>query len=139
MRRLGSYLNQLLFAKRECEKRLSSMGWKMYADEMAAEAVDENQQHILPLISIIENAEGRKYLRKFLQQHSNSTQSPESIASPTAYLDYWATAERMRLSQRNLWHQLAQELYYTHIYPPSSLIKVEKVCLSNFSLKIEFY
>ncbi|XP_059486173.1 sorting nexin-25 [Neocloeon triangulifer] len=126
VRRLGSYLNQLLYAKRECEKRLRAMGWKNFADETGSEAVDESQQQFLPLVSIIENNEGRKYLRKFLQHHSSEMRSPESIDAPTAYLDYWATAEKMRLSPRQMWHQLAQELYYTHIYPPSSLIKVDK-------------
>ncbi|CAB3359141.1 Hypothetical predicted protein [Cloeon dipterum] len=126
VRRQESYLNQLLYTKRECEKRLRAMGWKDFADETGSEAVDEHHHQFLPLVSVIESAEGRKYLRKFLQQHSSSVQTPDNLDSPTAYLDYWTTAEKMRLSHRNMWHQLAQELYYTHIYPPSSLIKVDK-------------
>jgi len=117
------------------------MGWKIFADETGSEA-NENHQHFLPLISIIENSEGRKFLRKFLQHHTSATPSPESIDSPTAFLDYWATAEKMRLSLRQTWHQLAQELYYTHIQPPSSLIKVDKVIsqdILDFEIKfIEF-
>lgn len=125
------------------------MGWRNFpADETGSEAGSFEAKQVrlnncehenfeppcgmlqsLPLLSVLESREGRTELENFLQLQTTSTPTPEGVGSPVAFLAYWVTAEKMRQAPRQLWHQLAQELYYTHIHPPSSPLKVDKVII----------
>ncbi|KAI4462490.1 sorting nexin [Holotrichia oblita] len=106
-RKLKRYITQLTFAKKECEKRLSELGWDIgyqYQDEK-----------VLPLSTILDNVLGRRYLTQFL----------ETVASE-GLVGYYITVEELKSAQRKNWHQIGAEIFYTYIKNPTGEIKVDK-------------
>lgn len=108
-RKLKCYINQLSYAKSQCEKRLGALGW-----DGAFPHQDEINK-MLPLSSILDHVLGRKYLTLFL----------ETLASP-GLVGYWLAVEELRGAHRSSWHQLGAEIFYTYIRSPSAEIKVDK-------------
>ncbi|KAF4521148.1 hypothetical protein B566_EDAN012914 [Ephemera danica] len=135
VRRLTHIMNQLTYAKKLCESQLRNMGWQSFpADETGSEVGSFESKQTLPLLSVLESVEGRAQLRNFLQRQCATAPTPEGVGSPVAFLEYWSTAEKLRQAPQHLWHQLAQELYYTYIHPPSSPIKVDKAVKKRMEL-----
>ncbi|KAJ8946697.1 hypothetical protein NQ318_006955 [Aromia moschata] len=108
-KKLRKHINQLTAAKKQCEKKLISLGWDsgyQYGDEL---------KRVLPLQTILEHVLGRKYLSQFLQ----------TLASQDL-IRFWTAVEELRTAQRKNWHQLGAEIFYTFIRNPTSEIKVDK-------------
>ena len=108
-KKLRKYINQLTVAKKECEKRLASLGWELgyqFADDF---------KKTLPIASILEHVLGRKYLSQFL----------DTLASQDL-VRYWTAVEELRTAVRKNWHRLGAEIFYTFIRNPTSEIKVDK-------------
>lgn len=108
-RKLKKYINQLTYAKKECEKKLTMLGWDLgyqFSDDV---------NKILPLPTIMDHVLGRKYLTQFL----------ETLASQDL-VRYWISVDELRTAQRKNWHQLGAEIFYTFIRNPRSEIKVDK-------------
>lgn len=126
-RKLKMYINQLSYAKAQCEKRLSLLGWDgafPHQDETNKVrfeifyTINRNLLlpfQMLPLSSILDHVLGRKYLSLFL----------ETLASQ-GLVGYWTAVEELRAAHRSNWHQLGAEIFYTYIRSPSAEIKVDK-------------
>lgn len=108
-KKLRKYIDQLTFAKKECEKRLTNLGWE------AGYQFSDDIKKVLPLSSILEHVLGRKYLTQFLQ----------TLASQDL-VRFWIAVEELRSAHRKNWHQLGAEIFYTFIRNPTSEIKVDK-------------
>ncbi|CAH0561356.1 unnamed protein product [Brassicogethes aeneus] len=108
-KKLRKLINQMTYAKKECEKKLTMLGW-----DLGYQFNDEVKK-ILPLATIMEHVLGRKYLTQFL----------ETLASQDL-VRYWISVEELRTAQRKNWHQLGAEIFYTFIRNPTSEIKVDK-------------
>uniref|UniRef100_A0A6P7GFM5 Sorting nexin-25 n=1 Tax=Diabrotica virgifera virgifera TaxID=50390 RepID=A0A6P7GFM5_DIAVI len=108
-KKLKKHINQLTLAKKNCEKKLISLGWDsgyQYGEEM---------KRVLSLPTILEHVLGRKYISQFLQ----------TVAS-NDLIRFWSAVEELRTSQKTNWHQIGAEIFYTFIRNPVSEIKVDK-------------
>ncbi|XP_049300058.1 sorting nexin-25-like [Anopheles funestus] len=104
--RLKRYIQQLSFAKSQCEKCLTRLGW----EGSVSNDVD------LALADILSTVGGRRALTAFLE--------PMNAAS---LVGYYTTVEELRRAARSAWHQLGAEIFYTYIRAPSSEIPLDKV------------
>ncbi|XP_060532015.1 sorting nexin-25 [Cylas formicarius] len=108
-KKLKKTIIQLTNAKNMCEKKLSQLGCDIghqYGDEYSK---------VLSLQTVLEDIIGRKYLSQFLQ----------TLASHDL-IRFWVAVDELRAAQRNQWHQLGAEIFYTFIRNPVSEIKVDK-------------
>uniref|UniRef100_A0A182JXB7 Sorting nexin-25 n=1 Tax=Anopheles christyi TaxID=43041 RepID=A0A182JXB7_9DIPT len=103
--RLNRYIQQLSFAKSQCEKCLTRLGW----EGCVSNDVD------LSLADILSTVGGRRALTTFLE--------PMNAAS---LVGYYTTVEELRRAARSAWHQLGAEIFYTYIRAPSSEIPLDK-------------
>uniref|UniRef100_A0A182LVF3 Sorting nexin-25 n=1 Tax=Anopheles culicifacies TaxID=139723 RepID=A0A182LVF3_9DIPT len=103
--RLKRYIQQLSFAKSQCEKCLTRLGW----EGSVSNDVD------LALADILSTVAGRRALTAFLE--------PMNAAS---LVGYYTTVEELRRAARSAWHQLGAEIFYTYIRAPSSEIPLDK-------------
>ncbi|XP_052900116.1 sorting nexin-25-like [Anopheles moucheti] len=103
--RLKRYIQQLSFAKSQCEKCLTRLGW----EGCVSNDVD------LALADILSTVAGRRALTAFLE--------PMNAAS---LVGYYTTVEELRRAARSAWHQLGAEIFYTYIRAPSSEIPLDK-------------
>ncbi|RZB41741.1 PXA and/or Nexin C domain containing protein, partial [Asbolus verrucosus] len=60
-KKLRKYINQSTLAKKECEKRLTSLGWEL------GYQFNDDFKKTLPISSILEHVLGRKFLSQFLE------------------------------------------------------------------------
>ncbi|XP_056631886.1 sorting nexin-25 [Diorhabda sublineata] len=108
-KKLKKHINQLTSAKKQCEKKLITLGWDsgyQYGEEM---------KKVLSLQMILDHVLGRKYLSQFLQ-----------TAASHDLIRFWSAVEELRSSQKTNWHQIGAEIFYTFIRNPTSEIKVDK-------------
>ncbi|CAH1159701.1 unnamed protein product [Phaedon cochleariae] len=108
-KKLKKHINQLMMAKKQCEKKLISLGWDsgyQYGDEL---------KKVLSIQTVLDHVLGRKFLSQFLQ----------TLASQDL-IRFWTAVEELHTAQRNNWHQLGAEIFYTFIRNPISEIKVDK-------------
>ncbi|CAG9766867.1 unnamed protein product [Ceutorhynchus assimilis] len=108
-KRLKKTITHLTMAKNLCERKLTSLGFDLgyqYGDDF---------KKVLSLQTILDQITGRKYLSQFLQ----------TLASHDL-IRFWIAVEELRTAQRNQWHQLGAEIFYTFIRNPVSEIKVDK-------------
>ncbi|XP_050079710.1 sorting nexin-25 [Anopheles maculipalpis] len=103
--RLKRYIQQLSFAKSQCEKCLTRLGW----EGSVSNDVD------LALADILSTVAGRRALTAYLE--------PMNAAS---LVGYYTTVEELRRAARSAWHQLGAEIFYTYIRAPSSEIPLDK-------------
>ncbi|XP_035894541.1 sorting nexin-25 [Anopheles stephensi] len=103
--RLKRYIQQLSFAKSQCEKCLTRLGW----EGSVSNDVD------LALADILSTVGGRRALTAYLE--------PMNAAS---LVGYYTTVEELRRAARSAWHQLGAEIFYTYIRAPSSEIPLDK-------------
>lgn len=114
-RQMKRYLNQLTYAKTQCEKRLVYLGWTDYAVEEAVEATTFEGKK-MALHEVLDSVVGREYLMKFLDQVGSKY-----------LLNYFNSVEELRQAKRCERHQLGTEIFYTYINTPSPEIKVDKL------------
>ncbi|CAG9859711.1 unnamed protein product [Phyllotreta striolata] len=108
-KKLKKHINQLTLAKKQCEKKLVSLGWD------SGYQCGDDMKKALSIQAILECVLGRKYLSQFLQ----------TLASHDL-VRFWSSVEELRTAQRTNWHQLGAEIFYTFIRNPTSEIKVDK-------------
>ncbi|XP_021915515.1 sorting nexin-25 isoform X2 [Zootermopsis nevadensis] len=119
-RQVKRYINQLTYAKCQCENRLRLLGWMGYPVEEAVEASTMITRKILTLPEVLESVVGRRYLTQFLEQIGSAS-----------LMGYWSAVEELRQSDRFHWHQLGAEIFYTYINTPSPDIRVDKPVLKK--------
>ncbi|XP_037824620.1 sorting nexin-25 isoform X1 [Lucilia sericata] len=103
--RLKRYIQQLTYAKAQCEKNLEKYGWNgNYSSD-----VD------LSLIEILNTAVGRRYLTLFLEPLKAS-----------ALVGFYMAVEEMKHAPKSSAHQLGTEIFYTYIRVPKSEIQFDK-------------
>lgn len=103
--RLKRYVQQLTFAKAQCEKNLSKYGWNgNYTSD-----VD------LSLIEVLSTAVGRRYITIFLEPLKAS-----------ALVGFYLAVEELKHSHKSAWHQLGTEIFYTYIRVPKPEIQIDK-------------
>ncbi|KNC28406.1 hypothetical protein FF38_02115 [Lucilia cuprina] len=103
--RLKRYIQQLTYAKVQCEKNLEKYGWNgNYSSD-----VD------LSLIEILNTAVGRRYLTLFLEPLKAS-----------ALVGFYMAVEEMKHAPKSSAHQLGTEIFYTYIRVPKSEIQFDK-------------
>ncbi|XP_053948481.1 sorting nexin-25 isoform X2 [Anastrepha ludens] len=103
--RLKRYVQQLTFAKAQCEKNLGKYGWNgNYTSD-----VD------LTLIEVLSTAVGRRYLTIFLEPLKAS-----------ALVGFYLAVEELKHSHKSSWHQLGTEIFYTYIRVPKPEIQIDK-------------
>ncbi|XP_046994876.1 sorting nexin-25 [Schistocerca americana] len=119
-RQMKRYMNQLTYAKAQCEKRLVSLGWTDYAVEEAVEAATVEARKMLSLHEVLGTVVGREHLMQYLEQVGSK-----------ALLSYWNAVEELRQAKRSDLHQLGTEIFYTYINTPSPEIRVDKPILKR--------
>ncbi|KAJ4442220.1 hypothetical protein ANN_12086 [Periplaneta americana] len=119
-RQVKRYINQLTYAKNQCEKRLRLLGWMGYPVEEAVEASTMISRKVLSLQEVLGSVVGRRYLTQFLEQ----------VGSPSL-MGYWGAVQELRQSDSCNWHQLGAEIFYTYINTPSPDIQVDKPVLKR--------
>lgn len=102
--KLKKYIQQLSFAKSQCEKNLTKLGWVGNCSN------DLN----LSLQDILSTVVGRKHFIIFL----------ESLNAGNL-VGFYTTIEELRTTQKSNIHQLGAEIYYAYIRP-SFEIKLDK-------------
>lgn len=108
-KKLKKYINQLTFAKKECERQLNKLG---QCDQYH---FNDEKDKVMPLKNILEHIIGRKYLSQFL----------ETLASHDL-IRFWSAVEELKTAPRKKWHQLGAEIFYTFIRNSTGEIKVDK-------------
>ncbi|XP_053678595.1 sorting nexin-25-like, partial [Anopheles nili] len=103
--KLRKYIQQLSFAKNQCEKCLAKLGW----EGSVSNDVD------LSIADILSTVVGRRYLTAFLEPMNAGT-----------LVGYYTTVEELRRANRSAWHQLGAEIFYTYIRAPNSEIPLDK-------------
>uniref|UniRef100_A0A1B0A8L5 PXA domain-containing protein n=1 Tax=Glossina pallidipes TaxID=7398 RepID=A0A1B0A8L5_GLOPL len=103
--RLKRYVQQLSYAKAQCEKNLEKFGWNgNYSSD-----VD------LSLIEILNTSLGRRYLTLFLEPLKAS-----------ALVGFYMAVEEIKQAPKSLVHQLGTEIFYTYIRVPKPEIQIDK-------------
>lgn len=103
--KLKKYIQQLSFAKNQCEKCLSRLGW----DGNVSNDMD------LSILDILSTVAGRRHFTIFLE--------PMRAAS---LVGFYTTVEELKHAPKGSWHQLGAEIFYTYIRCPNSEIPVDK-------------
>lgn len=103
--KLKRYIQQLSFAKNQCEKALENLGW-----------TGNLSDHVhLSLNEILASLAGRRYFTLFL----------ESLNAQNL-VGYYTTVEELRNAPVTSWNQLGCEIFYTFIRAPNCEIKLDK-------------
>lgn len=103
--KLKQYLNQLSYAKVQCEKSLSRRGWETVSSEELNPT----------LMDIISSFTGRRYFTQFL----------ESLKANNL-MGFFMSVEELKQSPKSSWHQLGAEIFYTYIRAPNSEVIADK-------------
>ncbi|KFB41907.1 AGAP000912-PA-like protein [Anopheles sinensis] len=103
--KLKKYIQQLSFAKSQCEKCLTKLGW----EGSVSNDVD------LSILDILSTVAGRRQLMAFLEPMNAG-----------ALVGYYTTVEELKRAPRSAWHQLGAEIFYTYIRAPNSEIPLDK-------------
>uniref|UniRef100_A0A182J9Z4 Sorting nexin-25 n=1 Tax=Anopheles atroparvus TaxID=41427 RepID=A0A182J9Z4_ANOAO len=103
--KLKKYIQQLSFAKSQCEKCLTKLGW----EGSVSNDVD------LSILDILSTVTGRRQLTAFLEPMNAG-----------ALVGYYTTVEELKRAPRSAWHQLGAEIFYTYIRAPNSEIPLDK-------------
>lgn len=103
--KLKRYLQQLSYAKSQCEKSLAKLGWE---EEFAN---DLN----LSLTDILATVNGRRYFNLFLESLKASNLT-----------SFYMAVEEVKQSPKSAHHQLGAEIFYTYVRAPNSEIIADK-------------
>ncbi|GIX94030.1 sorting nexin-25 [Caerostris extrusa] len=125
-RNLNRYLNQLHFARDQCEKRLKTIGGPDYvsSSKVASENLMKNiympGQKVLSMSVIMQSSFCRRYFSKFLQK--------DEVHS---LLGFWEGVEDMKSSDKEMWHKLGNDIVQMYIHNPSSSVRLSKNTLKG--------
>ena len=72
----------------------------------------------ITFISVMGNQVTRKYFNDFLE-----------ISGCQSLLGLWGAVEELRLAERDLWHQLATQIFYTYVNRPVAALQLDKSVL----------
>ncbi|XP_035794611.1 sorting nexin-25-like [Anopheles albimanus] len=103
--KLKKYIQQLAYAKSQCEKCLMRLGW----EGNVSNDVD------LSTLDILSTVAGRRHLTAFL----------ESL-NAGALVGYYTTVEELRRAPKSAWHQLGAEIFYTYVRAPNSELPLDR-------------
>ncbi|XP_052862732.1 sorting nexin-25-like [Anopheles cruzii] len=103
--KLKKYIQQLAFAKSQCEKCLTRLGW----EGSVGKDVDLSMADILATVA------GRRHLATFLEP-----------MNADSLVGYYTTVEELYRAPKAAWHQLGAEIFYTYIRAPNSEIPLER-------------
>lgn len=103
--KLKKYIQQLSFAKSQCEKCLSKLGW----DGNVSNDVD------LSILDILSTVAGRRHFTIFLEPLKASS-----------LVGFYTTVEDLKHAAKSSWHQLGAEIFYTYIRCPNMELPVDK-------------
>ena len=103
--KLKKYIQQLSFAKSQCEKCLTKMGW------VGSITNDLN----LSVLDILSTVIGRRQFVLFLEPLKASS-----------LVGYYTTVEELKHATKSSWHQLGAEIFYAYIRAPNAEIHVDK-------------
>lgn len=113
--KLKKYVQQLSFAKSQCEKNLMKLGW-------AGNCSNDSNMSLQDILSTVV---GRKYFIIFL----------ESLNAGNL-VGFFTSIEELRMTPKSNIHQLGAEIYYAYIRPnfEVKLEKYEQKKIENFLL-----
>lgn len=132
-RNLPRYLNQLKFAKRVCEKRMSQVSDVVPTTSLTHPP--DITKVVYPFSLIMSNDTGRQFFHKFLSKSSTIEQTAQHLVT------FWESVNEMKLSQTvkqvEIAHQLLSHSYFlssvnSHIKIPKDVLKeMENFILGN--------
>nr|XP_037285481.1 sorting nexin-25-like isoform X2 [Rhipicephalus microplus] len=117
-RNLSKYIKQLTYAKARCEKQLKLVGG---LDSPSEEQESLPGRKVFAFSVLMESPVCREYLARFLQG--------EELGK--SLLLFWQDIENMKLSSKDEWHQLGNEIYQTYIKRPRPGIRLSKGVLKG--------
>lgn len=103
--KLKRYIQQLAYAKAQCENSLLKLGWK----------TELSKDLEMSLAEILNHLVGRRYFTLFL----------ESLKAGNL-ISFYMAVEELRTSNRSAWHQLGAEIFYTYVRAPNSEVIADK-------------
>lgn len=112
--KLKRYLQQLSYAKAQCEKSLTKIGWEPQF----------NNDLNLTISDIISSVVGRRYFTMFLEPLKANN-----------LMGFYTSVEELRQSPKSGWHQLGAEIFYTYVRAPNS----ETIADRNIRKKMEAF
>ncbi|XP_042241233.1 sorting nexin-25-like isoform X2 [Homarus americanus] len=137
-RNLKRYINQLTYAKAQCERRISILNTGKVAVEsgtsggcvsssQVTHSLSETFSHslqnlpgrkILMFQALLESAFARRYFSIYLDEIGQG-----------ALISFWSAVQEIRHADKKLHHQLGTEIYYTYLSPHPPPVKVDKPTL----------
>ncbi|XP_076054361.1 sorting nexin-25-like isoform X3 [Oratosquilla oratoria] len=129
-RNLKRYINQLTYAKAQCERRIKVLSTQQEAtigheNEERSEDISFSRplqnlpgQKILMFQVILEYAFARHYFGLYLDEIGHG-----------ALLGLWAAIQELRHSDKKLHYQLGMEIYHTYLSPQPPPVSVDKATL----------
>lgn len=103
--KLKRYLQQLAYAKGQCEKSLLKLGWE----------ADFRNELNLSMSDILLNVHGRRYFTLFLESLKASN-----------LISFYVSVEELKSAPKSAWHQLGAEIFYTYVRAPNSEVIADK-------------
>lgn len=104
--RLKRYIQQLNYAKSQCEKNLIKMGW----NENSSQTDDS-----FTLQEILSTPTGRRHLTIFLEPLKASS-----------LVGFYFAVEELKHAPKAAWNQLGTEIFYTYIRVPKPEFSIDK-------------
>lgn len=140
-RNLKRYINQLNYAKTQCEKRMRGMGCD---EECVSESAVPHvfgdtalaNRRVLPFGVILESEYTRRYFRRHLtteqqqQQHKHS--KDQHCRKPTQLLEFWCRVNELRAcGTRQAAHAMGSEIYRTFLAGRRGVIRLDRSILKR--------
>uniref|UniRef100_A0A4W3JSQ7 Sorting nexin 25 n=1 Tax=Callorhinchus milii TaxID=7868 RepID=A0A4W3JSQ7_CALMI len=116
-RNMKRYINQLTVAKKQCEKRIKSLGGPVYGqqeDGVCDETDAPSNQKILQLEEILSNPSYREHFRVYMER-----------VDKRALISFWESVEYLKNANKTEIPQLVGEIYQNY-FVESREIPVEK-------------
>ncbi|XP_071038041.1 sorting nexin-25 isoform X1 [Parasteatoda tepidariorum] len=125
-RDLSRYLNQLQFAKAQCEKRLKGIGGAEYISINKSGNGSSNKsvympgQKVLSMSVIMQSSFCRRHFSRFLQKEESHS-----------LLGFWEAVDEMKHSDKDSWHKLGNEIVQIYVHHQSSSVRLNKSTLKG--------
>ncbi|XP_042890697.1 sorting nexin-25-like isoform X2 [Penaeus japonicus] len=137
-RNLKRYINQLTYAKAQCERRIAVLNSGKGATDMGPVADGTGNADVSSSVpdtftQSLQNLPGRKILMFQALLESAFARRYFSIyldeIGQGALISFWSAVQEVRQSDKKLHHQLGTEIYYTYLSPNPPPVKVDKPTL----------
>lgn len=130
-RDLKRYLNQLRFAKNQCEKRIKMIGGSNYDSSFLTESLYPNKKTVLAFKIIVKSDLCRSFFRKFLQYSVDCSSS--QFESSKYLLLYWESVEQLKKQEIDMQYKIANDILknYNFISSINCHVKVPKRVLKG--------